>query len=64
MFGGSIRPDDGPCMQMLHFRVNESAVNGITCVAGQELLLVASADTCVHMYNLSLIHISEPTRPY
>lgn len=51
MFGGSIRPDDGPCMQVLHFRVNESAVNGITCVAGQELLLVASADTCVHMYN-------------
>ena len=39
------------CIQVLHFRGNESAVNGITCVSGQELLLVSSADTCVHMFN-------------
>lgn len=36
---------------MLHFRVNESAVNGITCVVERELLLVASADHSVHMFN-------------
>lgn len=26
-------------------------MNGVTCVVGQQLLLVASADTCVHMFN-------------
>lgn len=38
-------------MQVLHFRVSEAAVNGVTCVKGQELILAASADTSVHMYN-------------
>lgn len=38
-------------LQALHFRVSEAAVNGVTCVKGQELILAASADTSVHMYN-------------
>lgn len=39
------------CLQVLHFRVSEAAVNGITCVKDQELILAASADTSVHMFN-------------
>lgn len=37
--------------QVLHFRVSEVAVNGVTCVKGHELILAASVDTSVHMFN-------------